>query len=84
MHVAADALGLPVRHPESLRRDRDAQAAFAALRLDAAVVAAYGLILPQAMLDAPRRGCLNVHASLLPALAGRGADPGRGAGRATG
>ena len=73
VHVAADALGLPVRHPESLRRDQDAQAAFAALRLDAAVVAAYGLILPQAMLDAPRRGCLNVHASLLPRW--RGAAP---------
>ena len=50
-----------------------AQAAFAALGLDAAVVAAYGLILPQAMLDAPRRGCLNIHASLLPRW--RGAAP---------
>ena len=50
-----------------------AQAAFAALDLDAAVVAAYGLILPQAMLDAPRRGCLNIHASLLPRW--RGAAP---------
>ena len=73
VHVAAEAFGLPVRHPVSLRRDAEAQAAFAALRLDAAVVAAYGLILPRAMLDAPRRGCLNVHASLLPRW--RGAAP---------
>ena len=54
-------------------RDAAAAAAFAALDLDAAVVAAYGLILPQAMLDAPRRGCLNIHASLLPRW--RGAAP---------
>jgi methionyl-tRNA formyltransferase len=73
VHAAADALGLPVRHPASLKRDPAAQQAFAALDLDAAVVAAYGLILPQAMLDAPRRGCLNVHASLLPRW--RGAAP---------
>jgi len=73
VHAAADALGLPVRHPASLKRDPAAQAAFAALELDAAVVAAYGLILPQAMLDAPRRGCLNIHASLLPRW--RGAAP---------
>jgi methionyl-tRNA formyltransferase len=73
VHVAADALGLPVRAPARLRRDTAAQAAFAALDLDAAVVAAYGLILPQAMLDAPRRGCLNIHASLLPRW--RGAAP---------
>ena len=73
VHVAADAWGLPVRHPASLKRDPAAQAAFAALGLDAAVVAAYGLILPQAMLDAPRRGCLNIHASLLPRW--RGAAP---------
>jgi methionyl-tRNA formyltransferase len=73
VHVAADALGLPVRTPERLKRDTDAQAAFAALDLDAAVVAAYGLILPPAMLAAPRRGCLNIHASLLPRW--RGAAP---------
>jgi methionyl-tRNA formyltransferase len=73
VHVAADALGIPVRTPARLRRDPAAQAAFAALALDAAVVAAYGLILPQAMLDAPRRGCLNIHASLLPRW--RGAAP---------
>ncbi len=73
VHVAADALGIAVRTPARLRRDEAAQAAFAALDLDAAVVAAYGLILPQAMLDAPRRGCLNIHASLLPRW--RGAAP---------
>jgi methionyl-tRNA formyltransferase len=70
---AAEALGLPVRTPERLRRDTAAHAAFAALGLDVAVVAAYGLILPQPMLDAPRRGCLNIHASLLPRW--RGASP---------
>ena len=73
VQVAAESLGLPVRHPASLKRDPAVQAAFAALRLDAAVVAAYGLILPPAMLDAPRRGCLNIHASLLPRW--RGAAP---------
>ncbi len=73
VHVAADGLGLDVRTPASLKRDLAAQEAFAALDLDAAVVAAYGLILPQSMLDAPRRGCLNIHASLLPRW--RGAVP---------
>jgi methionyl-tRNA formyltransferase len=73
VHVAADALGLAVHTPARLKRDAEAHAAFAALDLDAAVVAAYGLILPPAMLDAPRRGCLNVHASLLPRW--RGAAP---------
>ena len=73
VHVAADRLELAVRHPVSLKRDPAAQAAFAALELDAGVVAAYGLILPQVMLDAPRLGCLNIHASLLPRW--RGAAP---------
>jgi methionyl-tRNA formyltransferase len=68
----AEALGIEVRTPRSLK-DPDAQAAFAALDLDAAVVAAYGLILPRPILEAPRRGCLNVHASLLPRW--RGAAP---------
>ncbi|WP_158742485.1 methionyl-tRNA formyltransferase [Acidisphaera sp. L21] len=72
VHVAAEAMGLAVHHPASLKRDPAAQAAFAALGLDAAVVAAYGLILPQSMLDAPRRGCLNIHASLLPRWRGAG------------
>ncbi|MBS0562123.1 MAG: methionyl-tRNA formyltransferase [Proteobacteria bacterium] len=73
VHVAADALGIPVRTPARLKRDAQAQEAFAELGLDAAVVAAYGLILPPAMLAAPRRGCLNIHASLLPRW--RGAAP---------
>ncbi|MFW2829589.1 methionyl-tRNA formyltransferase [Sphingomonas sp. ID0503] len=68
----ADALGLEVRHPISLKGAEE-QAAFAALDLDVAVVAAYGLILPQPILDAPRHGCLNVHGSLLPRW--RGAAP---------
>lgn len=68
----AEALGLTVRYPVSLRNE-EAQADFAALDLDAAVVAAYGLILPQPILDAPRLGCLNVHGSLLPRW--RGAAP---------
>jgi methionyl-tRNA formyltransferase len=73
VHVAADALGFEVRTPKRLRSEPDVQAAFAALALDAAIVAAYGLILPQSMLDAPRLGCLNIHASLLPRW--RGAAP---------
>lgn len=70
--TCAAALGLPVRHPPSLK-SADATAAFAALRADLAVVAAYGLILPKAILDAPRHGCVNIHASLLPRW--RGAAP---------
>jgi len=69
---AAQALGLPVRTPLTLR-DPAEQAAFAALGLDVAVVAAYGLILPAPVLAAPARGCLNIHASLLPRW--RGAAP---------
>lgn len=72
VHAAATALGLPVRHPVSLKSPED-HAAFAALDADAAVVVAYGLLLPQAILDAPRHGCLNIHASLLPRW--RGAAP---------
>lgn len=72
VHRAAALLGLEVRTPRSLR-DPAEQAAFAALKLDAAVVAAYGLILPQAVLDAPRLGCVNIHFSLLPRW--RGAAP---------
>jgi len=63
--------GLLVRHPGKLTPDEAAQ--FAALQLDAAVVAAYGLLLPKAVLEAPKRGCFNVHASLLPRW--RGAAP---------
>ncbi len=72
VHARALELGLPVRHPASLK-GADEQAVFAALRADVAVVVAYGLILPQAVLDAPVLGCLNIHASLLPRW--RGAAP---------
>ncbi len=68
----AETQGLPVFTPQSLRTV-EAQAAFAALDLDCAVVAAYGLILPEAILRAPRLGCINIHASLLPRW--RGAAP---------
>ncbi|MCU0908457.1 MAG: methionyl-tRNA formyltransferase [Rhodobacteraceae bacterium] len=72
VQARATALGLPVRHPRSLK-GADEQSAFAALGADVAVVVAYGLILPQAVLDAPRKGCLNIHASRLPRW--RGAAP---------
>ena len=72
MHRVADELGIPVLTPKSLRK-AEAQREFAALGADVAVVAAYGLILPQTILDAPNHGCLNVHASLLPRW--RGAAP---------
>lgn len=72
VHLWAEAHGLPVRTPKSLRTE-EAQAEFAALDLDVAVVAAYGLILPQAILESPREGCLNVHGSILPRW--RGAAP---------
>ncbi|MEH6486878.1 methionyl-tRNA formyltransferase [Hyphomonas oceanitis] len=68
----AEEHGLEVRTPKSLKQAPE-QEAFAALGLDAAVVVAYGLILPQAILDAPRLGCLNMHASILPRW--RGAAP---------
>ena len=69
---AAEELGIDVRTPKSLKSPEE-QAAFAALDADVAVVAAYGLILPQPILDAPQHGCLNVHASILPRW--RGAAP---------
>ena len=72
VHRRAEELGLTVHTPVSLR-DPEAQAAFADHGADVAIVAAYGLILPQAILDAPQLGCLNVHASLLPRW--RGAAP---------
>ena len=72
VHEKAAAFALPVVTPESLK-DPAEQDAFAALGADAAVVVAYGLILPQPLLDAPRHGCLNLHASLLPRW--RGAAP---------
>ena len=72
VHALAESLGLPVRTPASMR-DPAEVAAFAALELDAAVVVAYGQILPAGALDAPRLGCFNLHASLLPRW--RGAAP---------
>lgn len=72
VHNWAEDHSLPVRTPKSLKSP-EAQAEFAALDLDVAVVAAYGLILPQAILSAPREGCLNVHGSILPRW--RGAAP---------
>jgi len=72
VHERAEALGIPVHTPKTLRNE-DEQAKFAALEADVAIVAAYGLILPKPILDAPKGGCINVHASLLPHW--RGAAP---------
>jgi methionyl-tRNA formyltransferase len=72
VHQAAEKHGIEVRHPASLKSTAEQQA-FAALKLNAAVVAAYGLILPKPILDAPKFGCINIHASLLPRW--RGAAP---------
>jgi len=72
VHARAEALGIEVRTPRTLR-DEEEQARFRALDADLAVVAAYGLILPREILDAPKGGCINVHASLLPRW--RGAAP---------
>ena len=72
VHIRAEELGLEVRTPLNFKNEADRQA-FADLNADAAVVVAYGLILPQAILDAPTHGCFNIHASLLPRW--RGAAP---------
>ena len=72
VHERAEQLGLHVRTPRSLR-NADEQASFGALGADLAIVAAYGLILPRAILEAPRLGCVNIHGSLLPRW--RGAAP---------
>jgi methionyl-tRNA formyltransferase len=72
VHKAAEDLHIPVRTPKTLR-DAAEQEFFASLKLDIAIVVAYGLILPQAILDAPRLGCINIHFSLLPRW--RGAMP---------
>jgi len=72
VHERADELGIAVSTPKTLRHD-DEQATFRGLDADLAVVAAYGLILPLAILEAPKAGCINVHASLLPRW--RGAAP---------
>ncbi|MDT0681415.1 methionyl-tRNA formyltransferase [Roseicyclus sp. F158] len=72
VHRRAEEAGIEVRHPVSLRPEEE-KARFAELGAEVAVVVAYGLILPRAILDAPERGCLNIHASLLPRW--RGAAP---------
>ena len=72
VHKVAERFGIPVRSPKSLRNAEE-QAAFAALDADCAVVVAYGLILPKPVLEAPKFGCFNLHASLLPRW--RGAAP---------
>ena len=72
VHERAEELGIEVRTPRTLRDDEE-QARFRGLDADLAVVAAYGLILPKAILEAPKAGCINVHASLLPRW--RGAAP---------
>jgi methionyl-tRNA formyltransferase len=72
VHARADELGIEVRTPKTLR-DEEEQAKFRALDADMAIVAAYGLILPKPILEAPKAGCINVHASLLPRW--RGAAP---------
>ena len=72
VHAFAESRGLEVRTPQRLRAKED-QEAFAALNADVAIVAAYGLILPRPILAAPRHGCINIHASLLPRW--RGAAP---------
>ncbi|MFX8984402.1 formyltransferase family protein, partial [Acinetobacter baumannii] len=72
VQARAEALGLDVRTPRTLK-DPAEQAAFADLKADVAVVVAYGLLLPKAVLDAPTHGCLNLHGSLLPRW--RGAAP---------
>ena len=72
VHAFAESKGIEVRTPKSLKSD-DEKASFSALNLDVAVVVAYGLILPQGVLDAPRLGCVNLHGSLLPRW--RGAAP---------
>ena len=71
-HIYADEHGIPVFHPKSLKKPPE-QEEFASHNLDVAVVAAYGLILPKAILDVPKYGCINIHASLLPRW--RGASP---------
>ena len=72
VHRAANSFGIGVLYPKSLRGEAEI-AEFAGLEADVAVVVAYGLLLPQAILDAPKKGCLNLHASLLPRW--RGAAP---------
>jgi methionyl-tRNA formyltransferase len=70
VHARAMELGIEVRHPVSLKGAEEKEA-FAALNADVAVVAAYGLLLPRAVLEAPVHGCLNLHGSILPRWRGR-------------
>jgi methionyl-tRNA formyltransferase len=72
VHLFADSLGVRVQTPATLKSNEE-QSAFTALEVDAAVIVAYGLILPKAILDTPKLGCFNLHASLLPRW--RGAAP---------
>lgn len=72
VHRAAEEAGIEVRHPKNFKKEGDVEM-FEDLNLDLAVVAAYGLILPKSILDAPKHGCVNIHASLLPRW--RGAAP---------
>lgn len=72
VQALAEPLGIPVRTPKTLKNETESQA-FAALKADVAIVTAYGLLLPQEILEAPAKGCLNIHASLLPRW--RGAAP---------
>ena len=73
VHLYAEEHNIPVFTPKSFKKDPDAVKQFAALNLDFAIVAAYGLLLPKSILEAPKYGCLNIHASLLPKW--RGAAP---------
>ena len=73
VHELAESHDIPVFTPKSLRKSEEEQASFAALNADVAIVAAYGLLLPKSVLDAPKHGCINIHASLLPRW--RGASP---------
>lgn len=73
VHLVAEEAEVEVRYPKSLKKDAEARQALSDLNADVAVVAAYGLILPKDVLDAPEYGCINIHASLLPRW--RGASP---------
>jgi methionyl-tRNA formyltransferase len=73
IYELADTHNIPVYTPKSLKKDKEAVEVFKSHNADIAIVAAYGLILPQTVLDAPKYGCLNIHASLLPRW--RGAAP---------
>ncbi len=73
VHLFAEEKNIPVFTPNSFKKDLEAVAHFQSLKADFAVVAAYGLLLPKVILDAPKYGCVNIHASLLPRW--RGAAP---------